>query len=189
MQFCSQSLFKIRPDFDLVIKKILAKDKNAKILFIKDKNQIFNKRLFERIKKNVQFNTDRIFFLDQLTEEDFINQCGSASVLLDPLYFGSGNSFYESMFYGTPTVTMPNNSLKSNVVYGAYKQMKIENPPIVKNIEEYVDKAIEFANMKEKTMLDNKNYFSECANNHLYENKEFISELEIFLTDIYLKHQ
>ena len=81
------------------------------------------------------------------------------------------------MFYGTPTVTMPNNSLKSNVVYGAYKQMKIENPPIVKNIEEYVDKAIEFANMKEKTMLDNKNYFSECANNHLYENKEFISEL------------
>ena len=75
-------------------------------------------------------------------EEDFINQCGSASVLLDPLYFGSGNSFYESMFYGTPTVTMPNNSLKSNVVYGAYKQMKIENPPIVKNIEEYVDKAI-----------------------------------------------
>ena len=187
--FCSQSLFKIRPDFDLVIKKILAKDKNAKILFIKDKNQIIKKRLFERIKKNVQFNTDRIFFLDQLTEEDFINQCGSASVLLDPLYFGSGNSFYESMFYGTPTVTMPNNSLKSNVVYGAYKQMKIENPPIVKNIEEYVDKAIEFANMKEKTMLDNKNYFSECANNHLYENKEFISELEIFLTDIYLKHQ
>ena len=110
-------------------------------------------------------------------------------MLLDPLYFGSGNSFYESMFYGTPTITMPTNSLKSSVVSGAYKQMKIENPPVVKNVEEYVDKAIEVANLNEETMHNNKNYYSESANAHLYENKKFILELEILLTDIYLQHQ
>mgnify|MGYP000859653403 CR=1 FL=1 len=187
--FCSQSLIKIRPSFDLIVKKILEKDKKAKVLFIKDKNQIFSKKLYDRLKKNLSSNIDRIFFLNQLSEENYINQCGSASVLLDPLYFGSGNSFYESMFYGTPTITMPTNSLKSSVVSGAYKQMKIENPPVVKNVEEYVDKAIEVANLNEETMHNNKNYYSESANAHLYENKKFILELEILLTDIYLQHQ
>ena len=161
--FCSQSLIKIRPSFDLIVKKILEKDKKAKVLFIKDKNQIFSKKLYDRLKKNLSSNIDRIFFLNQLSEENYINQCGSASVLLDPLYFGSGNSFYESMFYGTPTITMPTNSLKSSVVSGAYKQMKIENPPVVKNVEEYVDKAIEVANLNEETMHNNKNYYSESA--------------------------
>ena len=79
--------------------------------------------------------------------------------------------------------------LKSSVVSGAYKQMKIENPPVVKNVEEYVDKAIEVANLNEETMHNNKNYYSESANAHLYENKKFILELEILLTDIYLQHQ
>ena len=187
--FCSQSLIKIRPSFDLIVKKILEKDKKAKVLFIKDKNQIFSKKLYDRLKKNLSSNIDRIFFLNQLSEENYINQCGSASVLLDPLYFGSGNSFYESMFYGTPTITMPTNSLKSSVVSGAYKQMKIENTTVVKNVEEYVDKAIEVANLNEETMHNNKNYYSESANAHLYENKKFILELEILLTDIYLQHQ
>ena len=187
--FCSQNLIKIRPHFDLIIKKILEKDKKANILFIKSKNKIFTNKLYERFKKNIPFNTERISFLDQLTEEDYINYCGRASVLLDPLYFGSGNSFYESMFYGTPTVTMPTNSLKSSVVSGAYKQMKIENPPVVKNIDEYTDKAVELANMDKKTMLNNKNYYSESANNYLYENKEFIYEFEIILTDLHSKNQ
>ena len=50
--------------------------------------------------------------------------------MLDPLYFGAGNSFHESMYYGTPTVTLPTQNLKSRIVLGAYKQMQIENPPI-----------------------------------------------------------
>jgi protein O-GlcNAc transferase len=186
--FCSQSLIKIRPDFDIIIKKILEQDKKAKIFFIKDKNKIFSNKLFERFKKNIQYNIDRIIFSDQLTEEDYINFCGRASVLLDPLYFGSGNSFYESMFYGTPTVTMPNNILKSRVVLGAYKQMKIDNPPVVKNIDEYVDRAIEIANMDEKMMFDIKSYYSENAKTNLYENKKFISELEKILIDLHLKN-
>ena len=37
-------------------------------------------------------------------------------VILDPYYFGSGNSFHESMYYGTSTVTKPTNYSKSRVV-------------------------------------------------------------------------
>ena len=37
LYFCSQSLIKIHPHFDIILKKILQKDKKAKIFFIKDK--------------------------------------------------------------------------------------------------------------------------------------------------------
>ena len=70
---------------------------------------------------------DEIRICAILREKEFINHCGQASVLLDPLYFGAGNSFHESMYYGTPTVTLPSNYLKSRIVKGAYNQMKLEN--------------------------------------------------------------
>ena len=117
--------------------------------------------------------------------ENYINLCGSASVLLDTLYFGAGNSFHESMIYGTPTVTMPSESLKSRIVLGAYKQMKIDNPPVVKSIDEYVEKAIELANLEEKKMLETKKYYSNNEKKYLFENQNFLKEFKDILVDIY----
>ena len=182
--FCSQTLIKIHPNFDEVIDKILIKDKKAEIFFIQDKSSIISKKLFKRFKKNIPFNYERINFLNQLSFEEYVNFCGSASVILDPIYFSAGNSFYESMFYGTPSVTMPMKNLKSRVVYGAYQQMKIETPPVVSCINEYVDKAVETANLNEKSMLNIKKYYSKNANQHLYENITAIKDLEKFFINL-----
>ena len=179
--FCSQSLIKIHPNFDEIINKILIKDKKAKIFFIQDKSRIISKKLFERFKKTIPLNYERINFINQLSFEEYVNFCGSASVILDTIYFSAGNSFYESMFYGTPTITMPMKNLKSRVVFGAYKQMKIENPPVVINIDEYVNKAIEIANLDEKNMLAIKKYYSKKADQYLYENIDAIKDIENFL--------
>ena len=186
--FCSQSLFKIHPDFDDILKKILEKDKSAKLLFIKDKNKILFKKILQRLEKKIKIGFDRIKFLDRMSNDEYINMCGKSSVLLDTLYFGAGNSFHESMIYGTPTVTMPSENLKSRIVLGAYKQMKIENPPVVKNIEEYVEKAVELANLEEKKMLEMKKYYSSNAKKYLFENKDFLKEFESMLFEISKAH-
>ena len=123
-------------------------------------------------------NIDRFVFLDRINTQKYINHCGQASVLLDPIYFGAGNSFHESMYYGTPTVTMPSNYLKSRIVKAAYEQMKIENSPVTNTVDEYVDLSIEIANMDKKKALDQKKYLSQQASKHLFENKNFIIELE-----------
>ena len=104
---CPQTLQKLHPEFDFIIGKILDQDKKAVIYFIKDANNILFKKLIERFKKNKKIDLERVKFLDGLSWEEYINHCGRASVLLDPIYYGAGNSFYESVFYGTPTVTMP----------------------------------------------------------------------------------
>ena len=172
---CPQSLFKMHPSFDEVIKKILNKDKKAKIIFIKDKKEILSKMFFDRLKKEMPENIDRVNFINRLTPEEFVHHCGRASVLLDPFWFGAGNTFHESMLYGTPTVTMPTKYLKSRIVTGAYKQMQIEDAPVFNNVDDYVNKCVELANQKN---LDLKMYYKEQAEKNLFENPNVINDLE-----------
>ena len=179
---CPQTLFKIHPDFDLILGKILEEDKKAKLYFIKDLNKTYYKKLLNRFKKNKKIDLNRIEFIEGLSWENYINHCGQASVLLDPLYFGAGNSFYESMFYGTPTVTKPTKYTKSRLVLGAYNQMEMKEAPIVESIDDYVKKAVEIANYK--NLYELKNNYIEKAKIKLYENKKIISNLEKIFTKI-----
>lgn len=183
--FCSQNLIKIHPHFDEIVEKILITDKKAKIFFIKDKEELIFEKLIKRLKSRSSINLERINFLDKMGVEEYINLCGSSSVLLDTLYFGAGNSFHESMFYGTPTVTMPTENLKSRIVLGAYKQMQIKEPPIVNSIDEYVDCSVEIANLDTNKMLELKEYFKKKANEHLFENKGFLKDINNILENLH----
>ena len=176
---CPQTLFKIHPDFDDVLGSILKEDKKAILYFIKDSNKTYYKKLISRFKKNKNIDLDRIKFMEGFSWEEYINHCGQASVLLDPLYFSAGNSFYESMFYGTPTVTKPTKYTKSRLVLGAYNQMKIKDAPIypiVGTINDYVSTAVAVAN--NKNLDEIKKYYNEKAKENLFENKFVISDLE-----------
>jgi len=173
---CPQTLFKIHPEFDLALGKILDEDKKAKIYFIKDLDNVYYKKLLNRFKKNKKIDLDRINFIGNLSWENYINHCGQASVLLDPLYFSAGNSFYESMFYGTPTVTKPTEYTKSRLVLGAYNQMNIDEAPIVNTVDDFVAKAVEIAN--DKNLYDLKNSYKDKAKAMLYENKKVVPNLE-----------
>jgi predicted O-linked N-acetylglucosamine transferase (SPINDLY family) len=162
-----------------VLGNILKEDKNAILYFIKDLDNTFYKKLINRFKKNKNLDLNRIKFIKQLSWEGYINHCGQASVLLDPLYFSAGNSFYESMFYGTPTVTKPTKYTKSRLVLGAYNQMEIQDAPIapiVNKINDYVETAVAIAN--NKNLYDLKKYYNKKAQEKLYENKFIIDDLE-----------
>jgi len=181
--FCSQTLIKFHPHFDQILDKILIDDKKAKIFLIDDYN--LGLKLKNRLKNNIPNNFERIIFLNKLSLENYINKCGQASVLLDSLYFGAGNSFHESMYYGTPTVTLPTQNLKSRIVFGAYKQMQITTPPIVKNLDDYVGSAVNLANLDPKKILDQKHFYKARAEKFLYENDEFIEEINQLLINLY----
>ena len=167
---CPQTLFKFHPDFDDYLFNILKKDKKGILYLLKDTNKVYYLKLLERFKKNKNFDSDRVIFLDPLNFNQFINHLGTSSVLLDPIYFGSGNSFHESMFYGTKTVTYPTKYIKSRIVSAAYIQMEIENPPIVKDKDDYVNKAIEIAN--DENILDGKKYYQQAANEKLFNTED-----------------
>ena len=182
---CPQTLQKIHPEFDLIIGGILKQDRKALIYFIKDMNNVLYKKLLERFKKNKEIDLNRVKFLDGLNWEQYVNHCGGASVLLDPIYYGAGNSFYESLFYGTPTVSMPTKYTKARLVLGAYNQIDISDMkfyPIVNSSKEYISKSIEIAN--EKNLYELKKNIELKAKKNLYENEKAISNLEKILKKI-----
>ena len=74
------------------------------------------------------------------------------------------------MFYGTQTVTCPTKYIKSRIVRAAYIQMEVKDPPIVKDKDDYVNKAIEIAN--DKNILDKKKYYQQAANEKLFNTKD-----------------
>ena len=59
-------------------------------------------------------------------------------IMLDPFYFGMGNTFYQAMALNTPVVTMPTNHMKSKHAFAAYKQMGIKNAPVAKSPDDYI---------------------------------------------------
>ena len=172
---CLQSLFKIDSEFDFVIKKILQKDKLATINFIKDRKEILSKNLFNRLKKIVPEHIERVNFLERLNPQDYINNCGLASVLLNPLSYPAGNTFLDSMYYGTPFLSISSTIERFSIVQGGYNQMRIENPPISDNLDDYIERAVEIANSDN---YDLKMYCKEQANKHLYENFYAVRDLE-----------
>ena len=91
------------------------------------------------------------------------------------------------MVYGTPTVTMPTKFLRTKIVEGAYKQMKVKNPPVVNNIEDYVSTAVEIANTNSNKLLELKKYYAECAEKYLFENKKALKSFQDIMISIVKK--
>ena len=180
---CPQTLFKIHPDFDQIIFDILEKDKKGIFYLIKDSNKVWYKKLIKRLSKNKKYDSKKIIFMDPLNYEDYLLHLGRSSVLLDPLYYGAGNSFFESMLFGTPTITFPTDYIKSRLVLGAYKQMEIKNAPIATSIQNYIDLAIKYANRDDIRAL--KNSYKTAAEKKLFNTKKAGEEFNKIISNLF----
>ena len=83
------------------------------------------------------------------------------------------------MVVGTPTVTMPGIFMRSRIAAGAYKQMNISSPPIAKNVNDYVNIAIDLANDKKKN-IELKETLKHAAKIHLFNDLKAVKEFEEF---------
>jgi predicted O-linked N-acetylglucosamine transferase (SPINDLY family) len=179
--FCPQTIFKLVPDFDEVLKGIINSDHKALIFFIKDFYHYQYKIFLQRL-KNKKINLDKIVFLDRLSQNEFTYLCGKADVLLDPLYFGAGNSFMETFLYPVPLVTCPGTFLRSRIALGLYKQLNIQDAPICKSTEDYVFKAVELSNNKKNNILI-REQISEKGK-FFFKNKNVLTEYENFFLNL-----
>ena len=83
---------------------------------------------------------------------------------------------------------MPSSYLRSNITSAAYKQMKIKDPPIVNNSNEYINLAINLAKNKKKNLKMRKDSVLASKKN-LFKNYKALRQFEIFLEKAYLKSQ
>jgi len=140
-----QSLFKFHPDYDDVLEQIILRLPNARYVLIEGTNKPQTDRLKARWSKKAPTTLENTIFLPRMPQVDYLCLLETVDILLDPIYFGSGNTFYESMALGTPLVTMPGDYMRGRIVAGGYKQMKLENPPVAENIQDYIELTVRLA--------------------------------------------
>ena len=178
---CPGNLIKLHPDMDIIIKKILEKDKNGVIVMIDDGK---HKSMFEnRIKTIIGSDIVRIGFVNANYNNNFFSSLLlSGKVVLDTFPFGGCNTSMEAFVHGIPVVTLPGEFINGRFTYGFYKKMDFMEL-VVRNFDDYAKKAIELA-----TNDTYRKYVSDeiLKRNHvLYENNEVIEEWNDMLLKLY----
>lgn len=138
---CLQSLHKLHPDFDVLLEQIALANPDAGFVFIEDPIASRTRMFLDRLGDNAPNVRERCITLALMNRQEYhaISRC--LDVLLDPIYYGSGITFFEASFVGAPIVTLEGKNLRSRVVACGYREMGLENAPIAKSSQEYVELA------------------------------------------------
>ncbi|MBY0403716.1 MAG: tetratricopeptide repeat protein, partial [Cyanobacteria bacterium] len=147
LYICSQSLFKIHPDFDAVLEGILQQDPQGLILFLEGPHPEWGKALQKRWAQTLPQVHQRIGLLPRLSPSEFIGFQEMADVLLDSFPYSGGSTTMEAVALGVPVVTLENAYAKGLISCAVYRQMEVTEC-IAPSPQEYVEKALRLANDK-----------------------------------------
>ncbi len=183
---CPQTLFKLHPDFDLMMADILKGDPQGQVVLVEGLDRHWGESLKTRLQRTVPEVIERIVFLPRQTFDDYLNLIAIADVMLDPCYFGGGSTTYEAIAVGIPIVTYPSAFMRGRFAYGCYKRMGVLDC-VADSPQRYVEIALQLGtdpSYREK--IRNK-----LLKHHhlLYEDKEVIREFERFFVETWRKVQ
>lgn len=160
---CLQGLHKLHPDYDLILEEIAIRNPEVGFVFVEDELTSRTQIFLDRLAKTTPSVRDRCVFLAIMQRHEYQALCNCVDLLLDPIYYGSGITFFEASFVGTPIVTMEGNNLRTRVVACGYREMGIDDPPITKTKEEYIELVTTLINVPERR---ERMRASILANNH-----------------------
>jgi len=177
LYLCPQTLFKFHPDYDAVLGEILKADPEGRIVIICGRYANKQRLLCDRFTKAFPDQFDRLIFVPRMPLDKFLQLMLNADVMLDPMFFGGGNTSAEAIAMGIPIVTIAGDYLRDRVTYAYYKAMNFDDL-IAHDVEDYVDKAVRLATDKawHAEMMDKLDRLSDT----MFENMKTVRELEQF---------
>lgn len=140
---CLQSLFKLHPDFDAVLRAIVERDPDAVIVLIEGERARWTDALRQRLA--AQGVAERLLMLPRLSAAGFRALVARMDLLLDTPHFGSGTTVYESFDLGVPSVTWPGAFMRGRLVAAFYRYLDIADAPIALTLDDYADLAVALA--------------------------------------------
>lgn len=166
---CSQSLFKLHPNFDSYIAGILDKDPDGIFILLDTFGN--KKRIINRFEKSFK-NCSRLHFVNGMKHFDYLNLIAVCDVMIDTYPFGGCNSSLEAFSLGRPVITQPSKHLNGRFTYGFYKKMNFMEL-IAYSKEDYINIAVKLGR--------NKNYNKYCSANILQKNNLLFEEEKSYL--------
>ncbi len=179
LYLCPQTLFKLHPDFDDVLMRILEADAEGILVLVQPQSEHWLRLVIERFEARMPGISSRLLILPLQPRERFLNLLAVADVVLDTPHFNGMNSSLEAFAVGTPVVTMPGELQRSRHTQAMYRSMGIHDL-IVNSPEDYVRLAVSVASnpllqqqLRERIL---------AANGVLFESTHVVREFERFFT-------
>ena len=119
---CLQTFYKLNPEFETCLARILELDPNGIILL--SNTFPYCKSHLKRIKNNIGLEKlKRVKWFGSLEKDEFLNIVSISDVCLDPFPFGGCNTSYDAFDYNIPVITYPSEFLHGQFTHGLYKKM------------------------------------------------------------------
>lgn len=175
-----QLIFKLHPRFDDVLAEILRRDPAGLVVLVEGERGVDSprKQLFlRRFGRHHGDVIDRLVVLPFLDGDRFLDLLAVADVLLDPAWFGGGNTSMEAFAIGTPIITWPGPFARGRVTAACYALMSIEDG-VVPSLDAYAERAVAIAHDPAWREAIRQRIL---ARSHvLYDNMEAVREFERF---------
>jgi protein O-GlcNAc transferase len=141
---CSQSLFKLLPQYDSIFPEIAQRVGECEFWFLEGPMrpvaEIFEKRLFAAF---ARYNLDAERYCQiypPLGYFDFLSLNQQADVFLDSICWSGHNSALEAVACGLPIVTLPGATMRSRHCYGILKRLGVTST-IAQDLDQYYEIA------------------------------------------------
>ena len=146
---CPQSVFKLHPHFDSVIRRILEATTNARVVFTAGRRQAWTKVLVSRLEKTLGPYKSRCAFVPRQMPGTIANRIAVADVLLHPFPFGGSRTSADGLALGVPVVVRPTTQLRCRMAYSFYASMGLTSRNwtlVASTTNDYVAFAAKLAN-------------------------------------------
>jgi predicted O-linked N-acetylglucosamine transferase (SPINDLY family) len=151
LYFCPQSLFKIHPDMDDALAKILEGDSGAVLVFFQAGTRAVTMAFADRLTRALAARSinakGQVKFLPRLEPGVFRTALSLADVVLDPFHWSGGGTSLDAFAADLPVVTLPGRFMRGRQTTGMLRMMGAE-VLIAADIDAYVRTAIDMATNK-----------------------------------------
>lgn len=132
--------------------KIIKEDESFHLIVLVDSNEIVNKKITNLYKNIFNDQYNKIKFIEYsnnyLDTYKKLIENNNVDIILDTFYFNKSDEILIAINANKPIITCEYN-LRTKFTKGLYKSMDI-NYPVSRNIEEFVEKSIEYGKDKNK---------------------------------------
>lgn len=177
---CPQTLFKLHPEFDEILRGILIRDQHGVVVLIAGSFQEFTDGLQARFARTLPGLEQRIVFLPFMAFERFMQLLELADVVLDSIHFNGMNTTLQAFAVGTPVVTLPGRFQRGRHTQAMYRKMGIHDC-IARDPQDYVDVAVRIGTDGSYAHALRERILS--RNHVLYEDPRVVGEFERFFID------
>ena len=164
--------------------EILKKTQNAKLI-LKSSNNCFPKRIIEIFKKNKVYDLIEFYNrTDYPSLKEHLNLYKKIDIALDTFPYNGVTTSFEALWCGIPVLTVLGYNFNSRCGSSILKNANLDQL-ILKNSEEYIEKALELSNNINELSILRKDIFDRILNTPLFDSKKFASNFSRSLLEVY----